>query len=72
MQHNATQHNITSYLVGITRFLGYVYRPVIQKHKGTQGFEFPSSGEGWETPALLGSVERGNPNHWLFLTDPTE
>jgi hypothetical protein len=25
---------------------------------------FPSSGEGWETPTVMGSLERSNHNHW--------
>jgi hypothetical protein len=27
---------------------------------------FPSSGEGWEMPTLLGPLERANPNHWAI------
>jgi hypothetical protein len=28
---------------------------------------FPSSGEGWETPTLLGLLGRANLNHWIVV-----
>jgi hypothetical protein len=28
---------------------------------------FPSAGKGWETPALLGPLERANLNHWSSI-----
>jgi hypothetical protein len=35
---------------------------------------FPSSGDGRETPTLIGSLERYNLNHriYFFVKDPTE
>jgi hypothetical protein len=30
---------------------------------------FSSSHEGWETPTLLGPLERANLNHWLSLSN---
>jgi hypothetical protein len=53
------------YLFRITGFLDFFHRPVFQKLGNTfrKVDLFPSSGEWWETPALLGPLERANLNH---------
>jgi hypothetical protein len=55
--------------LGITEFLDFVHRPVFYRTpKKKKTFRkpdlFPSSGEGWEIPTLLGLSERSNPKHW--------
>jgi hypothetical protein len=34
------------------------------QHSASELDLFPSSGKGWQTPALLGHLERANLNHW--------
>jgi hypothetical protein len=64
-----------SYCLRIVWFLDFVHRPEFQIIENTTFRKidlFPFSGEGSETPALLGLLERDNLNHWTLLMDLTE
>jgi hypothetical protein len=59
-----------TYRVFIVNRLHYMFQ--LNSHLTTnprsrQCFLFPSSGEGRETPTLLGPLERANSNHWMRL-----
>jgi hypothetical protein len=47
--------------------------PGLSPSSGIQKLDLSqSSGEGGNTPTILGPLERANLNHWTILRDPTE
>jgi hypothetical protein len=73
-RHHLTQ-KLMSYFV-VSGLLGFWTLAIVcysRKHKRTQHFQklymFLSLGEGWETPSLLGPLDRANLHHWLALSN---